>query len=46
MAHDDAHDHGGNGHAQNGANGANGNGHRVEPAWLQKLKAGDFSDDE
>src|SRR5205085_2106872 len=28
------------GHAGNGHNGSNGNGHHVEPAWLQKLKAG------
>jgi hydrophobic/amphiphilic exporter-1 (mainly G- bacteria), HAE1 family len=30
----------------NGHNGhANGNGHHVEPAWLQKLKAREFEDD-
>ena len=32
---------GGNGH--NGH--ANGNGHKVEPAWLQKLKAREFDED-
>jgi hypothetical protein len=32
----------GNGHS-NGANG-HGNGHKPEPAWLQKLKAGSFED--
>jgi hypothetical protein len=40
------HGNGSNGHT-NGANGANGaSGHRVEPAWLQKLKAGTFDDDD
>jgi hydrophobic/amphiphilic exporter-1 (mainly G- bacteria), HAE1 family len=34
--------HGGNGHG-NGRNGAN--GQRVEPTWLQKLKAGSFDED-
>ncbi|MBV8719542.1 MAG: efflux RND transporter permease subunit, partial [Chloroflexi bacterium] len=29
----------------NGHNGQNGNGHGVEPAWLQRLKAGSFEDD-
>jgi hydrophobic/amphiphilic exporter-1 (mainly G- bacteria), HAE1 family len=29
----------------NGHNGHNGNGHAVEPAWLQRLKAGAFEDD-
>jgi HAE1 family hydrophobic/amphiphilic exporter-1 len=32
----------GNGH---GNGHTNGNGHKVEPAWLQKLKAGSFEDD-
>ena len=33
-----------NGHG-NGANGHSGsNGHKAEPAWLQKLKAGSFED--
>jgi HAE1 family hydrophobic/amphiphilic exporter-1 len=41
----------GNGHANgngtNGHNGANGaNGARVEPVWLQKLKAGRFDEEE
>jgi hypothetical protein len=26
-------------------NGANGNGHGVEPAWLQKLRSGAYEDD-
>ena len=33
----------GSGNGHNGANGAN--GHRTEPAWLQRLKAGRFEDD-
>jgi HAE1 family hydrophobic/amphiphilic exporter-1 len=32
-------------HADNGANGANGaNGSHREPAWLQRLRSGDFRD--
>jgi HAE1 family hydrophobic/amphiphilic exporter-1 len=47
------HGNGANGHGNgngangngNGANGHNGsNGHKPEPAWLQKLKAGSFED--
>jgi hydrophobic/amphiphilic exporter-1 (mainly G- bacteria), HAE1 family len=41
--------HGSNGHtngADGHANGSNGaNGHRPEPTWLQKLKAGSFDED-
>src|SRR5579864_8373434 len=32
-------------HPGNGHNGHNGNGHGVDPAWLQRLKAGAFEDD-